>query len=41
MTDYMKEFETHLDKITESVLGDEVQQEAGAYETSSTQKKTC
>tara|TARA_B110000977_G_scaffold193764_1_gene269230 strand:+ start:1533 stop:1988 length:456 start_codon:yes stop_codon:yes gene_type:complete len=39
MTDYMKEFETHLDKITESVLGDEVQQEAGAYETSSTQKK--
>tara|TARA_B110000503_G_C7158017_1_gene418238 strand:+ start:2440 stop:2895 length:456 start_codon:yes stop_codon:yes gene_type:complete len=39
MTDYMKEFETHLDKITESVLGDEVQQEAGAYEISSTQKK--
>ena len=39
MTDYMKEFETHLDKITESVLGDEsVQQEAGA-ELSSTQRK--
>jgi len=36
MTDYMKEFETHLDKITESVLGDEVQQEA---ETSPQQKK--
>lgn len=32
----MKEFETHLDKITESVLGDEVQQEA---ETSPQQKK--
>lgn len=36
MTDYMKEFETHLDKITESVLGDEVQQEA---EISPQQKK--
>lgn len=36
MTDYMKEFETHLDKITESVLGDGVQQEA---ETSPQQKK--
>lgn len=34
----MKEFETHLDKITESVLGDEVQKEAGA-ELSSTQRK--
>ena len=32
----MKEFETHLDAITESVLGDEVQQEA---ETSPQQKK--
>ena len=32
----MKEFETHLDKITESVLGDEVQKEA---ETSPQQKK--
>lgn len=39
MTDYMKEFETHLDKITESVLGDEVQQDESAYDMSSTQKK--
>lgn len=37
MRDYMKEFETHLDKITESVLDNEVQ-EAGMEMTSQQRK---